>query len=179
MAVATAVALALTLPTSWAFADSEHERVRCYPEEEVAAYRAIADLVRREDVMLLDSCFPAHEFKVHSGVRVINVNSGLAVPEAFEAVKELRQLVQTLGAVTDPMANSAAELPLDLVRSAGATVFLTHTACGGLDRRLIAARFGRPVERLPLANPRMFGLPEPTFFELYRVPGRSASQASR
>jgi hypothetical protein len=165
-------ALVLTLPTTSAFASSEHERVRCYPDEEVAAYRAIADVVSPGEMVLLDRCFAAYEFKVHSGLRVINVNPGLAVPDAFEAVKELGEVVQTLD-TTVPGDDIATEpLPLDLVRSAGATRFLTHTACGGLDRRLISARFGQPLVRLRLEHAPMFGLPEPTFFELYRVPGR-------
>jgi hypothetical protein len=158
-------ALAAGLPTIVAFATAQWQAVRCFLPQERAAYDQVAQAVGPRELVLLDRCFVPYEVKVLSGMRVVNVNPGLAVPERFPQV---RAALKAVAIAQGPAA--AQNAPRDVFARSGATRFVTRTGCDGLTRPLIRARFGSPIQRVEMTSPGRFGLPDPTHFEIYRIP---------
>ena len=163
LAIGVGVMLAATLPTTVAFA-AQQPGLICTPQEEIDAYREVHTRTARDELLLLDRCLPADRFKVFSGAHVAFYNLGIAPPV---------DLASTRRALSDL---KAGVLPDDAtLRGARATLFVTHTSCGGVAQATIRARFGAPTQRVALRNAAAFGFPSGLTLEVYRIDGARAS----
>jgi hypothetical protein len=160
--------LLATAPTTYEFAKETRVTTLNVSSSESNAYKAVAAAAPKDGLLLTDTCIPRRGFRVITNKPTLDVNSGLALPKARDAVQKVIN-IQVGGELP-----SAQDL-----QDAGVSSFLTMNYCDMIDKTTLESRFGNPIAMVTPVNADACGMPRDTTYYLYATGGDKTSPATK